>query len=71
MTTLLSAPTPRGTRRCDARCYEAKGPDCNCCCEGRFHGMGFARALELYLERAEELGLRVVAVQMPLEFGED
>ena len=26
--------------RCDARCYDAKGPDCNCICGGANHGVG-------------------------------
>jgi hypothetical protein len=25
---------------CDARCYYAEGPDCNCSCGGRNHGRG-------------------------------
>ena len=71
MTTLLSEPTELGFRRCDARCYDAKGPDCRCCCGGRFHGQGFARALDLRAELERETGRRLGAVQLPLEFGED
>jgi len=27
-------------RKCDARCLNAKGPDCSCSCNGANHGMG-------------------------------
>ena len=27
-----------GNGRCDARCHEAKQPDCDCICGGRYHG---------------------------------
>lgn len=26
--------------RCDARCHNAKSPDCDCICGGRLHGSG-------------------------------
>lgn len=26
--------------RCDGRCHEAEGPECNCVCGGAFHGVG-------------------------------
>ncbi len=26
--------------RCDARCHNAEEPECDCMCEGRFHGKG-------------------------------
>jgi hypothetical protein len=32
--------------RCDAKCHEAKGDDCNCICGGAFHGVGSRIALE-------------------------
>ncbi|MDD3493032.1 MAG: hypothetical protein PHZ19_06020 [Candidatus Thermoplasmatota archaeon] len=32
--------------RCDARCYNADGPDCDCICGGRNHGAGLSQALE-------------------------
>lgn len=32
--------------RCDARCYNAKGPSCDCCCGGRNHSVGLRRAQE-------------------------
>ncbi len=27
------------TRRCDARCHNAKGKRCTCICGGRYHGI--------------------------------
>ncbi len=31
--------------RCDARCYNAKEPHCDCICGGRNHGRGLEKAL--------------------------
>ncbi len=47
MSTLMSTGNSSGeTGRCDAKCYDAKGPDCNCCCGGRNHGAGYQKAVE-------------------------
>lgn len=32
-------------RRCDARCYDAKGDHCDCVCRGRNHGVALEAAL--------------------------
>jgi hypothetical protein len=32
--------------RCDARCYEASDPHCDCICGGRNHGAGKQRAMD-------------------------
>ena len=32
--------------RCDARCYEASEPHCDCICGGRNHGAGQQRAMD-------------------------
>lgn len=32
-------------RQCDARCYDAHGPKCDCVCGGSNHGRGLAGAL--------------------------
>jgi hypothetical protein len=32
--------------RCDARCHNAKGPDCHCVCGGALHGIGNKAAAE-------------------------
>lgn len=34
------------TRRCDARCYNAKGHACGCVCRGINHGVGLQRAVK-------------------------
>ncbi len=45
MTTLIAVYGSDGCEgRCDARCYEATGPDCDCCCQGANHGKGRQRA---------------------------
>uniref|UniRef100_A0A6H1ZYQ1 Uncharacterized protein n=1 Tax=viral metagenome TaxID=1070528 RepID=A0A6H1ZYQ1_9ZZZZ len=31
--------------QCDARCYNAKGTACTCCCMGSNHGLGLIAAL--------------------------
>ena len=33
-------------RRCDAKCYDAKCPDCDCVCGGRNHGAGLKKAMD-------------------------
>lgn len=40
-------------RRCDARCYKAKGPKetCRCVCGGENHGAGHEEALANNLKR--------------------
>ncbi len=32
--------------RCDARCYAASTPDCDCICGGSNHGVGQQRAMD-------------------------
>jgi hypothetical protein len=46
MTTLLTVGNSEGSRRCDAKCHEAKDPDCDCVCGGRYHGGGEQYARE-------------------------
>lgn len=63
--------------RCDARCYEAKHPRCDCICGGRNHGAGFNKALENTRAMFEEdlpAGARVVDDLPPAQvdlFGAD
>jgi hypothetical protein len=46
MSTLIASRTPSGrSRRCNAACYNAKGPDCDCICMGANHGVGERQAL--------------------------
>lgn len=44
MATLLTVGNSEGERRCDAKCYDAKAPGCECCCGGANHGKGRAAA---------------------------
>lgn len=46
MTTLLQSKTSDSDRRCDAKCYDAKAPECDCLCGGKNHGAGLRQALE-------------------------
>ena len=47
MTTLISYHTSSGEQgRCDARCYNAKHPTCDCICGGANHGVGREQAIE-------------------------
>jgi hypothetical protein len=44
-----------GARRCDARCYNAKGDDCHCVCGGKNHGVGHDVALKNVQEHGDEM----------------
>ena len=47
MSTLIAVYNSEGlVGRCDARCYEAKDPDCTCICGGANHGAGFDQAID-------------------------
>ena len=55
MTTLIKVRNSRGlVGRCDAHCYEAKFPHCECICQGRNHGAGLAQATSNIRELAQE-----------------
>jgi hypothetical protein len=43
------------TGRCDAKCYNADHPSCNCCCGGRNHGVGLPKAIENTNNYANEM----------------
>jgi hypothetical protein len=80
MTTLISVYNSEGlVGRCDAKCYNAHDPDCDCICGGRNHRAGLQQALdntadlvdpdgELRRQFAEARGLDAAAlsVQAPL-----
>jgi len=54
MTTLIEAHNSSGCiGRCDAKCYNAEHPDCQCICGGANHGVGLAKAVENTEELAE------------------
>lgn len=48
MATLIIARKSDGSLigRCDARCYNAKGPKCTCICGGKNHGAGIHKAID-------------------------
>ena len=47
MTTLIAVYTSDGlVGRCDAKCYEATQPACECICGGRNHGAGIQTAID-------------------------
>jgi hypothetical protein len=47
MATLIAVYNSEGCiGRCDAKCYNAKGPICNCVCGGMNHGCGHSQAIE-------------------------
>lgn len=45
MTTILTVTRANGSRRCDATCYNAHGPKCECVCGGKNHGAGQEQAV--------------------------
>lgn len=54
MTTLIAVYNSEGCAgRCDARCYDAAEPECECICGGRNHGAGKQQALDNTRELAE------------------
>ena len=57
MTTLIAISTSSGlVGRCDAKCYEATCPVCECICGGRNHGVGREQAAENTRALAERWG---------------
>jgi hypothetical protein len=55
MSTLISAYNSDGCiGRCDAKCYDAKKPECDCICGGKNHGIGRNKAIENTGELAEQ-----------------
>lgn len=56
MVTLIAAYNSEGcVGRCDARCYEATSPDCDCVCGGMNHGKCLQQAVENTRECVESL----------------
>lgn len=46
MTTLIAVYNSEGcVGRCDAKCYEATSPECDCICKGANHGAGLKQAV--------------------------
>ena len=54
MTALIAVWTGDGcVGRCDAKCYNAWGPECHCICQGANHGAGKQEAIENTRELGE------------------
>lgn len=55
MTTLIAVYTSSGcVGRCDAKCYEATTPHCECICGGINHGAGRNQAITNTVELAQK-----------------
>jgi hypothetical protein len=55
MTTLIASYSNCGcTGRCDAKCYDAVSPHCDCICQGKNHGAGRKQAVENTRTMAEK-----------------
>lgn len=68
MTTLIAVYNSEGlVGRCDAKCYEAEHPDCDCICGGMNHGAGKGQAVENTRERAQQWIENVRRVQPDAE----
>jgi hypothetical protein len=75
MVTLISYQSSGGDQgRCDAKCYEADHPDCDCICGGRNHGAGLQQAVDntrelaqSWIDRAKANGQDVADVQLALD----
>lgn len=63
MATLLTVGNSEGERRCDAKCYDATEPHCDCVCGGKNHGAGLQRALENTAELGEKWLEQAAAAQ--------
>ena len=72
MTTLISYQSAGGDQgRCDAKCYDAHEPDCDCICGGRNHGAGLAEAVgntrelaDSWIERARANGQDITHAEL-------
>jgi hypothetical protein len=65
MTTLIASYDNYGcTGRCDAKCYNAEGPECDCICGGMNHGAGLQKAIE-NTQRYTELWIEEYAKKHP------
>jgi hypothetical protein len=54
MTTLIAVYNSEGcVGRCDAKCYNATSPQCDCICGGKNHGAGLAQARQNTQSMAE------------------
>lgn len=63
MTTVIEVGNSEGSRRCDAKCYDAKGSECECICGGANHGAGYLGAIE---NNRRRFGVEIVDPNLPL-----
>lgn len=78
MATLITVGHSSGEqRRCDAKCYNATSPECDCVCGGTNHGIGLKAAtanteaiaknlLKEYKEKYPDRKIEIVDVQQEL-----
>jgi hypothetical protein len=56
MTTLIAIYDSDGcVGRCDAKCYNATGPECDCICGGKNHGAGRQQASQNTQSMAQKM----------------
>lgn len=54
MTLIYQSNSDGCTGKCDANCYNATGPECDCICGGANHGVGLKKAQENTAKYADE-----------------
>ncbi len=72
MTALIAVYTGDGCiGRCDAKCYNAWGPECHCICQGANHGAGKQEAIDTtrelagsWLDRARAAGQVITLAEL-------
>jgi hypothetical protein len=75
MVTLISYSSSGGDQgRCDAKCYNAWEPECDCICGGRNHSAGKQQAIEntrelaqSWIDKAKAGGQDITDVQLALD----
>jgi hypothetical protein len=75
MTALIAFYTGDGCiGRCDAKCYNAWGPECHCICQGGNHGLGRQEAIgntrelaDSWLEDARASGLDIAHAEVLID----
>jgi hypothetical protein len=75
VTTLIAVYNSEGCAgRCDARCYDAAEPECDCICGGRNHGAGRQQATdntrelaESWIERARANGQDIISADLAID----
>lgn len=64
MATIMTWGNSEGIQgRCDAKCHTAEKPECDCMCNGRFHGSAVDETLEEKLGEASKEFLESLAAE--------